>query len=66
MREFGAEVVGVGVLVETEQPADKMLDRYLALITYHGVVDGQPRVSPSRWINALAAGLEPGQAGNTR
>jgi purine operon repressor len=53
MREFQAEVVGIGVLVETEQPADKMLDRYLALITYHGVgPGGEPLVSPSRWIEA--------------
>jgi purine operon repressor len=54
MRECGAEVAGVGVLIDTEQPADKMLDRYLALITYYG---GGPAgvgiVSPSRWIRAL-------------
>jgi len=66
MREFGAQVVGVGVLIETEQPAEKMLDRYLALITYHGVVDGEPAVSPSRWIDALAGGEDPWQAGSAR
>ncbi|MGQ0548424.1 MAG: pur operon repressor [Armatimonadota bacterium] len=36
MREFRAEVVGIGVLVETEHPADKMIDRYVALVTYRG------------------------------
>jgi purine operon repressor len=52
MREFGAEVVGIGVLIETEHPRDKMLDRYLALITYHGGgAAGEGRVSPSRWID---------------
>lgn len=51
MREFAAEVVGVGVLVETEHPADKMLDRYLALVTYHGGgAAGEGLVSPSRWL----------------
>jgi purine operon repressor len=53
MREFQAQVVGIGVLIETEQPADKMLDRYLALITFHGVgPDGAGLVSPSRWITS--------------
>lgn len=59
MREFQAEVVGIGVLVETEQPADKMLDRYIALITYHGAgAGGEGLVSPSRWVAALEGGLE--------
>jgi purine operon repressor len=57
MREFGAEVAGVGVLIETEQPADKMLDRYLALITYHGgSASSEGVVSPSRWIKSLEGG----------
>jgi purine operon repressor len=57
MREFGAEVAGVGVLIETEQPTDKMLDRYLALITYHGAsASSEGVVSPSRWVTSLADG----------
>jgi purine operon repressor len=57
MREFGAEVAGVGVLIETEQPADKMLDRYLALITYHGAsASSEGVVSPSRWVESLSDG----------
>lgn len=36
MRECRAALGGVGVLVETAQPAEKMIDRYLALVTYHG------------------------------
>ena len=54
MRELQAEVVGIGVFVETERPADKMLDRYLALITYRGAgASGEALVGPSRWIAAL-------------
>lgn len=57
MREFGAEVAGVGVLIETEEPAEKMLDRYVALITYHGIgTAGEGIVGPSRWIGALRDG----------
>jgi purine operon repressor len=59
MREFGAEVAGVGVLIETEHPHDKMLDRYLALITYHGGgAAGEGLVDPSRWITATGGGQE--------
>jgi purine operon repressor len=54
MREFGAEVAGVGVLIETGEPADKMLDRYVAMITYRGIGPaGEGIVGPSRWISAL-------------
>ncbi|MDR7417745.1 MAG: pur operon repressor [Armatimonadota bacterium] len=57
MREFGAEVAGIGVLIETEYPRDKMLERYLALITYHGGgAVGEGLVSPSRWINVPDGG----------
>ncbi|MGH2404026.1 MAG: pur operon repressor [bacterium] len=48
MREFRAEVAGIGVLVETEHPADKMIDRYVALVTYRGTgADGEVTVVPS-------------------
>jgi purine operon repressor len=63
MREFGAEVAGVGVLVETVQPADKMLDRYLALITYGVGAAGEGLISPSRWVASLAGdGRDMGEA----
>jgi purine operon repressor len=55
MRECRAEVAGVGVLIDTEHPAEKMLDRYLALITYRGGGPaGEGIVSPSRSIRALS------------
>ncbi len=48
MREFRAEVVGIGVLVETEHPADKMIDRYVALVSYRGTgAGGEVTVVPS-------------------
>lgn len=62
MRECRAEVVGIGVLVETDQPAEKMVDRYVALITYHGAgPDGAGLVSPSSRL-PLAVGDEGAQA----
>jgi purine operon repressor len=57
MRECRAEVAGIGVLVETEQPADKRIDRYLALVTYRGEsAGGETIVEPSRWIHAWLVG----------
>lgn len=51
MRECRAELAGIGVLVETVQPTDKMIDRYLALVTYHGTsAQGDVLVSPGRSI----------------
>ncbi len=47
MREFRAEVVGIGVLVETEHPAEKMVDRHVALVTYRGTGDGEVMVVQS-------------------
>ncbi|MCL6552541.1 MAG: pur operon repressor [Firmicutes bacterium] len=53
MREFRAEVAGIGVLVEAEQPAEKLVERYVALVTYAGAgATGEAIVRPSRWIRA--------------
>jgi len=58
MQEFRAEVVGIGVLVETEHPTDKTIDRYIALVTYRGTgADGEVLVSPSPSIE-LARGQD--------
>lgn len=57
MRECRAEVVGIGVLVESAQPADKRIDRYLALVTYRGqAASGEAIVEPGRWLAARLAG----------
>lgn len=51
MREFRAEVTGIGVLIETTTPRQKMIDRYVSLIEFGGTNDrGEILVSPSRWL----------------
>jgi purine operon repressor len=50
MRESHAEVVGIGVLIESSEPRDKLVDEYVALLTFDGVdeASGTVRISPSR------------------
>jgi purine operon repressor len=50
MRESRAEVVGIGVLIESSEPRDKLVDEYVALLTFDGVdeASGTVRISPSR------------------
>jgi len=51
MREFRAEVVGIGVLIETAAPKEKLISRYISLIEFAGTTDaGEVLVSPSRWV----------------
>lgn len=51
MREFAAEVVGVGVFIETAVPREKVIDRHVSLIVFEGISDsGDPLVSPSRHV----------------
>ncbi len=51
MREFRAEVVGIGVFVETAAPKEKLVDRYASLVVFTGVDEGgEVLVTPSRWI----------------
>lgn len=51
MREFRAEVLGIGVLIETATPREKMANRYVSLMVYEGVKDhGEVMVYPSRFI----------------
>jgi len=51
MREFQAVVKGIGVLIETTTPRQKMIDRYVSLIEFGGVNErGEILVSPSRWL----------------
>jgi HTH-type transcriptional regulator, purine operon repressor len=59
MRECRAEVVGIGVLIATSQPRDKLVDEYVALLTFDGVDEaaGTVRIAPSRWTLRRAARL---------
>ena len=58
MRECRAEVAGIGVLIETGQPRDKLVDEYVALLTFDGVDEaaGTVRIAPSRWTLRRAGG----------
>lgn len=48
MREFRADVVGIGVLIETPTPREKMIDRYISLIQFQGTNErGEVLIGPS-------------------
>jgi HTH-type transcriptional regulator, purine operon repressor len=51
MREFQAEIVGIGALIEATQPREKLIDRYVSLLVFDGVDEarGLTRITPSRW-----------------
>ena len=53
MREFQAEIVGIGVLIESAEPREKLVDQYISLLVFDGVDEarGLVRVSPSRWVS---------------
>lgn len=56
MREFRAEVVGIGVLIETPTPREKMIDRYVSLMQFQGVNEqGEVLIAPSRAVLESAA-----------
>jgi purine operon repressor len=51
MREFRAEVVGVGVLIETASPREKVIDQYISLIQFQGINErGEVLIGPSRFV----------------
>ncbi len=54
MREFRAEVVGVGVLIASREPVQKLVDDYFALLVFEGIDErGGPLVRPSDQVLAL-------------
>ena len=51
IKEFRAELIGIGVLIETGVPKEKMAERYLSLIVYEGTNEhGEVLVYPSRFV----------------
>ncbi len=52
MTEFGAHVVGIGVLVETAEPELKLVQDYIALAVLQDVDEKGKviRISPSAWV----------------
>lgn len=60
MAEFKAWVAGIGVLVETAEPAKKLVENYTSLVVVEGL-DGEGRVvaaRPSAWLAAAGSGVE--------
>ncbi len=56
MREFRAEVVGVGVLIASREPRQKLVDEFFSLLVFEGVDErGSPIVRPSDAVLALPA-----------
>ncbi len=51
MREFQADVVGVGVLIETPAPRERLIDRYVSLIQFQGISPaGEVLIAPSHAV----------------
>jgi hypothetical protein len=55
LREFQAQVMGTGVLMSTAEPADKMVDDYVALLEMDGVDERrrEVRIRPGRRVMEL-------------
>jgi hypothetical protein len=54
MREFRAEVVGVGALVASREPRHKLVEDYFALLVFEGTDRrGHPVVRPSDQVLAI-------------
>ena len=51
MREFQAQIVGVGVLIATTLPREKLVDQYISLLMFDGIDEarGIARIAPSPW-----------------
>lgn len=62
MGEFGAQVVGTGVLIAMGEPRDKLVDDYLALVLLDEVDEQQRRVTV-RPNEAVTAHMVSGRAG---
>ncbi len=50
LSDFGAHVVGVGVLVATSQPQQKLVDQYSAIFEWTRSEEGMGEVRPSGWV----------------
>ncbi len=44
MKEFKAEVVGIGVLISTKNPQDKLVNNYISLLTLDEVVEKENKI----------------------
>jgi purine operon repressor len=53
LADFGATVIGVGVLVVTREPRQKLVEAYSALLEWARSDDGTGEVRPSDWVSAV-------------
>ncbi len=53
LKDFGAEVVGVGVLVATHDPREKLVEEYSAIMEWNRADEGMGSVTPSSWVRQL-------------
>lgn len=51
--DFGAHVVGVGVLVATREPKQKLVDDYSAIFEWTRSEEGMGQVVPSGWVRRM-------------
>ncbi len=51
--DFGAQVVGVGVLVATREPKQKVVDDYSAILEWVRSDEGPGTVFPTEWVQRL-------------
>jgi purine operon repressor len=51
--DFGAQVVGVGVLVATREPRHKLVEEYSAILEWNRADDKVGSVVPSDWVKQL-------------
>lgn len=51
--DFGAQVVGVGVLVATREPRHKLVEEYSAILQWDRADDGVGAVTPTPWVKQL-------------
>jgi purine operon repressor len=53
LSDFGAQVVGVGVLIVTADPAQKLVQAYAGILEWTRSAKGPKAVTPSAWVRAL-------------
>ncbi|NLJ33050.1 MAG: pur operon repressor [Firmicutes bacterium] len=58
LREFKAQIVGIGVLMEMAEPPQKLVQDYLSLLVFEGIDEERQevRVRPSDWLLAEKGG----------
>lgn len=53
LSEFGAQVVGVGIVVATNEPQHKLVEDYSTILEWTRSGEGMGQVEPSHWVREL-------------